>query len=253
MSAEIIGIDKIVKYISKYDFRKIKLSKGAEVIYIKRTKEGENQTDLIADFTDFCDEFIAPNNVKDYKLELFGSYNEDPNAKLSPVIKATVAFYERAAVAGGEYSPRSNHSNNNNNNSQPIDVDKYVAVATENATLKAQLERLEEKLDEMLADEDDDDDENVGAVQEPETIGQALNRALISKLDTVVDVVLARLAMPTMAQQSYPINGVEIDTLTEFRTIHPEIDNDLRLLLVMAKTQPEFFKMLIVQLRNMVK
>ena len=251
MSAEIIGIEKIVRYISKYDFRKIKLSKGAEVIYIKRTKEGESQDDLVRDFTDFCDEFMAPNNFKDYKLELFGSYNEDPNAKLSPVIKATVAFGERAAVAGGEYSTRSNHGNNNN--SQPIDVDKYVAVATENATLKAQLERLEEKLDEMLTDDDDDDDE-VGTV-EPETIGQALNRALIGKLDTVVDVVLARLAMPAMAQQqAYPINGVETnDTLTEFRTIHPDIDNDLRLLLIMAKTQPDFFKMLIVQLRNMVK
>ena len=242
MSAEIIGIEKIVRYISKYDFRKIKLSKGAEVIYIKRTKEGESQDDLVRDFTDFCDEFMAPNNFKDYKLELFGSYNEDPNAKLSPVIKATVAFGERAAVAGGEYSTRSNHGNNNN--SQPIDVDKYVSVATENATLKAQLERLEEKLDEMLSDEDEDDE--VGTV-EPETIGQALNRALIGKLDTIVDVVLTRLAMPAMAaQQTYPINGVETDTLTEFRTIHPEIDEDLKRLLILAQTQPEFFKLCFV-------
>ena len=61
--------------------------------------------------------------------------------------------------------------------------------------------------------------------------------------------------MPAMAQQqAYAVNGVEtIDTLTEFRTIHTDIDNDLRLLLIMAKTQPDFFKMLIVQLRNMVK
>lgn len=251
MSAEIIGLDKIVKYISKYDFRKIKLSKGSEVIYIKRTKENETQTDLIEDFTEFCDEFIAANNIKDYKLELFGSYNEDPNAKLSPVVKATVAFHERAAVAGDHYSQRSN--NNNAANNQPIDVDKYVAVATENATLRAQLERLEEKLDEMIADDDDDDeDEPVGST-EPETIGQALNRALISKLDTVVDVVLARLAMPSAPQHSYPINGIETDVLTDFRAIHPDIDEDLKRLLTLAQTQPEFFKMLIVNLRNMVK
>ena len=251
MAAEIIGIDKIVKYINKYDFRKIKLSKGSEVIYVKRTKESETQNDLIEDFTEFCDEFIAPNNCKDYKLELFGSYNEDPNAKLSPVVKATVAFYERAAVAG-DYSPRSNHSNPATN-SQPIDVDKYVAVATENATLKAQLERLEEKLDELVSEDEDDDEDEVGST-EPETIGAALNRALISKLDTVVDVVLARLAMPNIPQQqSYPINGIETDTLTEFRQIHPDIDEDLKRLLSLAKTQPEFFKMLIVNLRNMVK
>jgi hypothetical protein len=250
MSAEIIGIDKIVKYISKYDFKKIKLSKGSEVIYIKRTKENETQNDLIEDFTEFCDDFISTNNTRDYKLELFGSYNEDPNAKLSPVVKVTVAFNARATVAGeNNYSPRSNSNATNNN--QPIDVDKYVAVATENATLKAQLERLEEKLDEMIAD-DDDDDEPVGST-EPETIGAALNRALISKLDTVVDVVLARLAMPSAPQQAYPINGVETDVLSEFREIHPEIDDDLRRLLIMAKTQPDFFKMLIVNLRNMVK
>jgi hypothetical protein len=245
--AEIVGIEKIVRYINKYDFRKIKLSKGMEVIYIKRSKENETQADLVADFQEFCDEFIQPTNTKDYKLELFGSYNEDPNAKLSPVIKATVAFSERAAVAGEHYSTK----NNQQQNSQPIDVDKYVAVATENATLKAQLERMEEKLDEMLEDEDDED-QDVGQVAEPETIGQALNRALISKLDTVIDVVLARLAMPQMAQ-AMPISGVGEDVLIEFRTLHPEIDNDLKLLLVIAKNQPDLFKMLIMQLRNMVK
>jgi len=200
---------------------------------------------LVDDFTDFCDEFIAANNYRDYKLELFGSYNENPNAKLSPVIKATVAFHEKAAVTGEQIHRPHNYS------PQPIDVDKYVMVATDSATLKAQLERLEEKLDEMLADDDDDDP--VGSMDEPETIGQALNRALISKLDTVVDVVLARLAMPSVPQQAFPINGVYSDKLNEFRTIHPEIDNDLKRLLVLAQTQPDFFKMLIVQLRNMVK
>jgi hypothetical protein len=250
MSAEIIGLDKIVKYISKYDFRKIKLSKGTETIYIKRTKDNETQNDLIEDFTEFCDEFIAPNNSKEYKLELFGSYNEDSKAKLSPVIKATVAFYERVAVAGDHYLQRSN--NNNAANNQPIDVDKYVQVATENATLRAQLERMEEKLDEMISDEDDEDEEPIG-VAEPETIGAALNRALISKLDTVVDVILARLAMPNVSQQAYPINGIETDVLSDFRAIHPEIDDDLKRLFKLAQTQPEFFKMLIVNLRNMVK
>lgn len=246
MSAEIIGIDKIVKYINKYDFRKIKLSKGSEVIYIKRTKENETQQDLIEDFKDFCDEFIQPNNSKDYKLELFGSYNEDPNAKLSPVIKATVAFFERQTVAG-DYSTRNNNTSNNN---QPIDVDKYVAVATENATLRAQLERLEEKLDDLVSDDDDDDDEPIGST-EPETIGQALNRALIGKLDTVVDVILTRLAMPNTTPQAYPINGIEPDAYTELKIIHPDIDEDLKRLLYIAKNNPAFFSMLIKTLRNM--
>ena len=57
----------------------------------------------------------------------------------------------------------------------------------------------------------------------------------------------------TESQFSNTIKRLIKDTLTEFRTIHTDIDNDLRLLLIMAKTQPDFFKMLIVQLRNMVK
>lgn len=241
MSAEIIGIDRIVKYINKFDFKKIKLSKGADTVYIKRTKENETQNDLIEDFTEWANEFIAPNNFRDYKIELFGSYSEDPAAKLSPVVKATVAFNERAAVAGDNFS----HSNNKPSGT-PIDVDKYVAVATENATLRAQLERLEEKLDDVLSDEDEDEDEEIGSPQ-PENIGQALNQAFISKIDTIVDVLLARFAAPAI--QSMPINGVE-DVLSEFRQIHPDIDSDLARLLNLAKAKPDFFKMLITQLRN---
>jgi hypothetical protein len=104
----------------------------------------------------------------------------------------------------------------------------------------------------MIADDDDEDDEPLGST-EPETIGQALNRALLGKIDTVVDVVLARLAMPSAPQQAYPINGVETDVLNEFRAIHPEIDDDLKRLLILAQTQPEFFKMLITNLRGMIR
>jgi hypothetical protein len=245
MSAEIVGIDKIVKYISKFDFKKIKLSKGTDTVYIRRTKDGESQNDLIADFTDWADEFITPNNFRDYKIELFGSYSDDPNAKLSPVVKSTVAFNERQAVAGDHFVAKSGHQLNG----QSIDVDKYVTVATENATLRAQLERLEEKMDEML--EDDDESDDVGSVQ-PETIGQALNAALISKLDTIIDAVIMRFALPNNpTTPNVAINGVD-DVLTEFREIHPDIDSDLARLLTLAKTKPDFFKMLIVQLRNIV-
>lgn len=247
MAAEIVGIDKIISYLNKYDFQKIKLSRGTEPIYLKRATENESKEVLIADFENWVDEFITPENFKDYKLELFGTYKTEPNAKLSPVIKVTVAFNSKAAVAG---DISFNHSNRSNNNA-PIDVDKYVTVAVENATLKAQLEKLEEKLDELL-DDDDDDVEEVGGVEAPETIGQALNQALIGKIDTIVDVVLSSIASNFMKSPAPAINGVDDnDVLTEFKAIHPEIENDLRLLLKLAKTKPDFFKMLIMQLRNM--
>lgn len=246
MAAEIVGIDKIKKYMSKFDFQKIKLSKGSETLYIHRCKEGETQEDLVNDFIEWHEDFIEPNNFRDYKLELFGTYNSEPNAKLAPVVKVVVAFNHRdaAATTGGIYSKPAASS--------PIDVDKYVAVATENATLKAQLERMEEKMDELLNESDDDDDE-VGALPPP-TFTEAINGALIGKIDTIVDVVLGMLAnrnKPTSNFQA--INGIESSSiLDEFKTIHPEIEDDLARLLQLAKTQPDFFKMLIGQLRKMV-
>ena len=47
MAAEIVGIDKINKYISKFDFQKIKLTRSAETLYIKRCKENETQAEEI--------------------------------------------------------------------------------------------------------------------------------------------------------------------------------------------------------------
>jgi len=246
MAAEIVGIEKIKKYMSKFDFQKIKLSKGSEVVYIHRCKEGESQEDLVNDFTEWYDDFIEPSNFRDYKLELFGSYNPEPNAKLSPVVKVVVAFNHKdaATTTGAFYSKPQNQSSS-------IDVDKYVAVATENATLKAQLERMEEKMDELLQEEDEDEDE-VGAAA-PQTFTEAMNNALIGKLDTIVDVVLGMLANRNKPVNHYQgINGVESSIMDEFKQIHPEIEEDLARLLQLAKTQPDFFKMLIGQLRKMV-
>lgn len=246
MAAEIVGIDKIISYLNKYDFQKIKLSRGTEPIYLKRAAENENKDTLINDFESWVYEFITPDNFKEYKLELFGTYKTEPNAKLSPVIKVAVAFNNKAAAAGETFGAI--HAPKNSN---PIDVDKYVTVAVENATLKAQLEQLEQKLDDLL--EEQDEVEEVGAV-EPQTIGQALNGVLMSKLDTIVDVVLAGLATKFTGVNNTPaINGVDdSDVLNEFKKIHPEIEQDLARLLKLAQTKPDFFKMLIIQLRNIV-
>lgn len=247
MAAEIVGIEKILKYISKFDFQKIKLSKGTETLYIKRAKEGESQGDITEDFTEWVSEFIDDNNFRDYKLELFGTYSTESNAKLSPVVKVVVAFNHRdAATTAGVYKKE------NYTSTQPVDVDKYIAVATENATLKAQIERLEEKMDEILADEDDDEEE-VGNPM-PQTFTEAINGALIGKIDTIVDVVLGMLANKNKPAGSYAINGIPEtdDLLIKFREIHPEIDDDIARFYKLATEQPQFFQMVIGQLRKMV-
>jgi hypothetical protein len=247
MAAEIVGIDKINKYISKFDFQKIKLSRGSETLYIKRCKENETQADLIEDLNEWVTDFIEDNNFRDYKLELFGTYSTDANAKLSPVVKVVVAFHHRdAATTAGAFQKQAN-----NNTHNTMDVEKYIAVATENATLKAQIDRLEEKMDELLTE---DEDEEVGAAVQP-TFTEAINGALIGKIDTIVDVVLGMLSKQNApAAGNFAINGIQEtdDLLVEFRKIHPEIDQDIVRFYKLATEQPQFFSMVIQNLRKMV-
>ena len=246
MAAEIVGIEKINKYISKFDFKKIKLSKGSETIYIHVCKENETKEDLIEDFNEFVIDTIEDNNFRDYKLELFGTYSTETNAKLSPVVKVAVAFHHRdVAATTGAY-----HKQGNNNTHNTMDVEKYIAVATENATLKAQIDRLEEKMDELLAE---DEDEEVGAAVQP-TFTEAINSALIGKLDTIVEVVLGMLSKQNKPAGNFAINGIPEtdDLLIEFRKIHPEIDQDIVRFYKLATEQPAFFTMVIQNLRKMV-
>jgi hypothetical protein len=246
MAAEIVGIEKINKYISKFEFQKIKLSKGTETLYIKRAKEGETQADLVEDFNEWVTDFIEDNNFRDYKLELFGTYSTELTAKLSPVVKVVVAFHTRdAATTTGNFK-RENYTS-----TQPVDIEKYIAVATENATLKAQIDRLEEKMDEILNDEEEE--EEVGTTAPP-TFTEAINGALIGKIDTIVDVILGMLSNKNKPAGSYAINGIpETDELlVQFREIHPDIDQDIARFYKLATEQPQFFIMVIQNLRKMV-
>jgi len=157
-----------------------------------------------------------------------------------------VAFHHRdVAATTGAYHKQGNNQSNN------MDTDKYIAVAVENATLKAQIDRLEEKMDELLAE---DEDEEVGAAVQP-TFTEAINTALIGKLDTIVEVVLGMLTKQNApAAGNFAINGIpETDELLiEFRKIHPEIDEDIVRFYKLATTQPQFFTMVIQNLRKMV-
>ena len=246
MAAEIVGIEKINKYIARYYFKRIKLTKGTETIYTYTAKEGETQSDVVDDFNEWVSEFIEDNNFKDYKLELYGTDNKEGQKNLALIIKVVVAFHTRdAAATTGGYNKREN------NYSNQMDTERYISVAVENATLKAQLERMEEKMDELLAD---DEDEEVGQVVAP-TFTEAISQTLIGKLDTIVDVVLGMLVKPSAAPaQHYAVNGVTDteDVLIEFRKIHPEIDEDIVRFYKLAATQPDFFNMVIKQLRTMV-
>jgi hypothetical protein len=248
MSAEIIGTGKIFKYIDRYEFKKIKLSRGTEPVYLKRATDSDSKESLIADFADWVDEFIDSDNYKDYKLELFGTYSTSPDAKLSPVVKVTVAFNSKATVTGATEIAQQKTP------APSMDVNKYVDMAVELATVRAQNERLEEKLDELLEELDAPDEVGTTA---PKNIGEAVQEAIIGKADRIIDALLIYFAnsgnnKPTVQSYAPAINGIDSPVLDEFKQVYPDIEEDLKRLLILAKTKPDFFKMLITQLRSIV-
>jgi hypothetical protein len=246
MYAEIIGLDKINKWFNQFTFQKIVLKKQSSIVYLKIIKGDETQSDLIEDFNNFIEDFIQRDNFKAYTLEIFGTYSQKENAKLSNVAKINVQF-NQSTIA----NPFVKKEEKNETKKSDINTQDYIALAVENAELKSQLNRLEEKIDELLSEEFEESEDEIG---QPMTIGQALNQTFISKLDTIVDVVLANLMTRGINNNQTAINGTDTDIMLiieEFRTINPDIESDLAKLLNLAKTKPDMFKMLIQTLRNM--
>jgi hypothetical protein len=84
------------------------------------------------------------------------------------------------------------------------------------------------------------------------TLGQIQN-SIIAKLPDLIDMLISGFL--TNKTQSNNMNlgiGSNIDEIiTEFKSINPNIENDLAKLLKVAKEKPSLFKMLIENLRAM--
>lgn len=245
--AEVVGAEKVFNYISKYRFRKIKLSKGSDVVYTDSVTANGQEAILLDRFQNWVSDFIEPDNYREYKLELFGTNKEEAEVKqLTPVIKISVQFNQK------DYAPVRSMSGVA---SSGVDFKEYTALAVENAKLNAQLSRLEEKLNDLVIDAEEE-------VQAEPTISERIGSVLLDRADDIISVLLMKLGgalTPVTPQQ--PISGVDPDTdswendildvAEEFRTINPDILEDLKRLLNLAKTNKPFFDMLIKQLRNM--
>jgi hypothetical protein len=247
MTADIIGLKNINEWLNQYTFRKLVLKRNSDITYHNILQSDETQEDLIEDFNNRMNELIQPNNFKVYTIEVFGTNSEKKGATLNKIANTKIQFYEN--TIGNPYIKR---EEKHENKKSDINTQDYIALAVRNAQLESQLERLEEKLDQIISEEyDDDEDDQIG---QPMTIGQALNQTFISKLDTIVDVVLASVMNRNNNLPQTAINGTDTDIMLiieEFRTINPDIENDLAKLLNLAKTKPDMFKMLISTLRNM--
>lgn len=238
MAAEFIGIDAINLNLEKFNFDALgvydkKLEKFKRII-----SEGESEDDLILAFNDWCERMLASNpmNFKTYSLQLY----EMPEGakKLKGTISFTFALKEpitqqktdKSMQVTGDYITK-----------------KELELALANQRLEFENSLLQKKLQdiELLEDEDEDEDE-----EQPTVVG-AMQEALIGKLPQLID--LAMLSFASNGKNAPAMAGVEdiTETINEFKQINPEIENDLKKLLNLAKNNPTLFNMLITQLRSM--
>lgn len=250
--AEVVGTDKVLNYISKYKFRKIKLSKGSDVVYTDSVKANGEEAVLLDRFTNWVSDFIEPDNYREYKLELFGTNREEAEVKqLSPVIKISVQFNQK------DYSPSRSLGSVS---SSGVDFKEYTALAVENAKLNAQLSRLEEKMNDLVTDAETEEE------AQP-TVADKIGAVLLDRADDIITLLLMKLGGANTMMNPEPISGVKpvqatvpdeevwesdmLDLAYDFKEINPDILEDLKRLLNLAKTNKPFFDMLIKQLRSM--
>lgn len=248
--AEVVGTDKILNYIGKYRFRKIKVTKGADVVYTDSVKANGEESYLLDRFSTWVNDFIEPDNYKEYKLELFGTNKEEAEVKqLTPVIKIAIQFNTKEYM-----QPRSNFSGPG---ASAFDFKEYTALAVENAKLSSQLAQMSEKLNDLIEAQDEPKEASVTG---------KIGEVLLSRADDIISLLLMKFGGMQPAPQG--ISGVAeetaqvpadsevweneiLDVADEFKEINPDILTDLKKLLQLAKTNKPLFDMLIKQLRSM--
>jgi hypothetical protein len=241
MPAEFVGLENICKNLQRYDFDGIAVFRGKEEPFRRYATEGESSENLIDAFESWANDMLASNanNFQTYKIQLY-EFPEEAKKR-----RGTVSFSFQL-VPTPSTNPFVKKSDNNQVSGDMVHKDTMLALI-ENERLKNQLYQLESRLSEIENQNDDDDDDdlqnNVGMIG-------AIEDAVKDKLPQLID-----LAIGFFTPKKEPMTmslGANIDEiLAEFRQINPSIDSDLHKLLNLAKTKPDLFKILILQLRAM--
>ena len=244
MPAEFVGINNILKNLSRFDCDGIAVFRGKEEPFRRYCEEGESKEDIIEAFTEWCEDMLDsnPNNFAIYKVQLY----EYPNGAKKR--KGTTAFSFQLTE-----QPSTNpftKKDNNAMNGEYVHKDTML-LAIENANLKNKNETLESRLSDLetrfnnLDEEDEEEDEApVGMIG-------ALEMAVQDKMPMLIDVLVGMLTQNKPVTLNTGIGSNIDEIISEFKTINPDIESDLYKLLQIAKTKPEFFKVLITQLRSM--
>lgn len=245
--AEFIGVDDIVENLRECQFDGIGVYQGSSKSnstekWKRIALDGENEEDLIEQFIAWSERLMKSNplNCQVYNMQLFIIPEGKTNAVGTSVF--TFKFNDKSTI---------NSSSNEHKQSGTGSISKReLELALENQRLEFEKHLLEKKLE----DEDLEDEELEG--EEIGMIG-AIQNAVVDRLPQLIDLVIARLSMPTNNNQSNnnQMNlgiGANIDQIiSELRKVDADIESDLMKLLQLAKTNPKFFQMLIQQLRSL--
>jgi hypothetical protein len=234
MAAEFIGLENTNQNLEKFNFDAIgvydkKLEKFKRIL-----AEGETESDLILAFNEWCERmlFSNPMNFKTYSVQL---YDMPEGAKK---LRGTISF---------TFALLAPQMRGNEKNNQPMVAEGYITkreleLSLENQRLQFQNDILQKELAEIDEEEEE---------EEAQTITGVMQETLMGKLPELIDLALMSFAPKNMVAPSMAgVNDMN-KIIDEFKVINPEIENDLFLLLNLAKTKPALFNMLIQQLRTM--
>lgn len=254
MAAEVVTTDKILKLLSNYDFLKIRLLRGSDAVYLDQVKSGETAADLQNRFADWITDFIADDNFKEYKLELYGNTESDPNAKKTLFLKTTIQFNPTP----GQIVNRNVASNVGAIRDDGFTAKEYIELAREKAILEAKCETLENKyLD--LEDEVSELREQMemgGETDTPKTMGEVMNAALMQNADKIIGVLVDKLMgnsnnFALAGLDPVSTNEVKYQVFDAMCEIEPSFPDHLQMLYNLRKNDPFVYNVALAKLKNM--
>jgi len=250
MAAEIISIDKILRLLEKYDFLKIRLLRASDAIYLDQVRPGETASELQTRFAEWINEFITEDNFKEYKLELYGNSEGDPNGKKTLFLKTTIQFNPTPGALIKTGAPSMGVMPKD----EGFTPREYIELAREKAILEAKCSQLEDRICE-LEDELEELRENQPTEEnKPQGIGEVMNSALMANANKIIGVLCDKLlGGVSMAVAGVPpINDNDKYILfDEMCNIEPNFVEHLQMLYNLRKNSPFVYSMALEKLKSM--
>lgn len=237
--AEFIGVEAINENLENLNFDAIGVYQGKLEKFKKIATDDCEEADLILAFNQWADRMLQSNPINSqlYAIQLY-EFPKEGGKNLRGTTSFTFMLCDRVKQNISGAVPATNNQNYISQKELNLALENQ-RLAFENSLLQKQIEEEE--------DFEEEETEQIGA------IGQIQN-AVMAKLPQLIDMLIAGFLTQSNKPQSNMNLGIgsNIDELiTEFKTINPNIENDLAKLLKVAKEKPTLFKMLIENLRAM--